>query len=251
MPKTLKLIKATFGQMWAMRRSLAPIILIVMLPVLILGLITSNDQVLGNYGSLATLVMNIAVVWAVIRLKQGDKKITLRQAYYDGTVRFVAFVGVLGVLALQLIPFLIGGLVYVSGSTGATIGLSTAEKVLLGGVWALIALPSIYWLTRSVFGLYLVMDKAVAPVAAIRASGRLVKGKFWSVLGRFVAAAVVLVAIILIPSILLSTLPDSASWAARIGTSLLQLLSSLILVPYASIYGYNVLEALGGKPKAS
>ena len=251
MPKTLALIKSSIRDAWRLKGSLAPIILLIIIPVLILNLVTSNDQTLGSYGSFATLVMNIAVIYAVIKLKTGAKKMTIAEAYYKGTARFVAFMCVVGLLALQMIPLLIGGLIYVSGSTGATVGLGPVEMVLLGGIWLIFALPTFRWLTRSVFALYLVQDDTMGPLASVRASSALVRGKSWRVLGYILAGTVLMFILLIIPSLAVSTLPDTASLLSKIATSLLQVLSALVLVPFASVYGYNIVEALGGKPKTS
>ncbi len=237
--------------MWSMRGTLAPIILLIMIPVVALNLLTNSDQTLGTYGSFATLIMNIAIIYAVIRLKTGTKKVTLAEAYYGGTTRFVAFMCVVALLGLQLIPMLIGGLIYVSGSTGATVGLGPVEMALLGGIWLLFAVPTFRWLTRSVFALYLVQDSAMRPVAAVKASSSLVRGKSWSVFGRMLVGTIFMILVLILPSLAISTLPESASLISKIATSLLQILSALILVPFASVYGYNILEAIGGKPKAS
>ncbi len=192
-----------------------------------------------------------AIIYAVIRLTPGTKKVTLAEAYYGGTTRFVAFMCVVALLGLQLIPMLIGGLIYVSGSTGATVGLGPVEMALLGGIWLLFAVPTFRWLTRSVFALYLVQDSAMRPVAAVKASSSLVRGKSWSVFGRMLVGTIFMILVLILPSLAISTLPESASLISKIATSLLQILSALILVPFASVYGYNILEAIGGKPKAS
>ena len=251
MHKTSRLIRNSFKDMWHYRGSLAPIILVIMIPVVILNLLTNNDQTLGSYGSFATLIMNIAAITTVMRLKRGNGKVDLAEAYYAGTSRFVAFMCVVGLLGLQLIPFLIGGLVYVSGSTGATVGLGPVELFLLGGIWLLFSLPTLRWVTRSVFALYLVQDPDSRPIAAVKESSRLVRGHSWRVIGAILAGAVLMLMLLIIPSLAISTLPESASLLAKIATSLLQIISALILVPFMSLYGYNILEALGGKPKAS
>lgn len=251
LPKTWTLIKSAIASVWQMRHSLVPIIALIMVPVIILNILTNNDQTLGSYGSFATLIMNVAVIYSVIRLKSGDKKVSVAQAYYRGTARFVAFICVVGLLSLQLIPFLIGGLVYVSGSTGSTLGLGLVEMTLLGVIWLLIASPSLRWITRSIFGLYLVHDSSVGPVAAVKASSSLVRGRSWPVLGRLLAGALLMIVILLVPSLAATALPDNASWVAKIATNGLQLISAFVLVPFASVYGYIILEALGGKPKTS
>lgn len=251
MLKTRQLIKNSLKDMWRLRGSLIPIILLIMIPVVILNLLTDNDQTLGSYGSFATLIMNIAVITTVMKLKAGSKKVTVGEAYYGGTTRFVAFMCVVGLLGLQLIPLLIGGLIYISGSTGATVGLGPVEMVLLGGIWLLFSVPTFRWLTRSVFALYLVQDANMRPIAAVKESSSLVRSKGWRVFGAMLAGAILMLVVLIIPSLAISTLPESASLWAKIATSLLQILSALVLVPFASVYGYNILEALGGKPKTS
>jgi len=251
MPKTLQLIKKTILQTWSYRGSLVPIVLIIMLPLVALNLLSSNDQTFGTYGSFATLIMNSAIIWTVIKLKTGTKHISIADAYYSGTKNFVAFMCIIGLLGLQMIPLLIGGLIYLSGSTGATVGLGPVEMILLGGIWLLFALPTLRWLVRSVFALYFVQDSGVRPIAAARQSSALVKGRGWRTFGYMLAGTVLLVIILIIPSLAISTLPESAGWWLKIATSLLQIFSALILVPFSAVYGYNILEVLGGKPKAS
>lgn len=251
MPKTVTLVKKSLSDVWKSRSTLAPIILVIMIPVVVLNLLTNSDQTLGTYGSFATLIMNIAVISAVIKLKTGTKKVSLVDAYYGGTTRFVAFMCVVALLGVQLIPMLIGGLVYISGSTGATVGLGPVEMGLLGGIWLLFSIPTFRWLTRSVFALYIVQDATIRPVAAVRLSSSLVRGKSWPVFGRILVGTILMILVLIIPSLAISTLPQSASLIAKIATSLLQIISALILVPFASVYGYNILEAIGGKPQAS
>lgn len=251
MPKTFYLIKQSFGDVWKARGSLVPIILLIMLPITALQYLLTSESALSSYGSFATLIMNVAVVSTIIKFKAGSQKVTLAEAYYAGTSQFVAFVCVVGLLGLQLIPLLFGGLIYVSGSTGATVGLSSVEMILLGGVWLLFALPSFRWLTRSVFALYLVQENDTRPVAAVKASSSLVRGKSWQAFGRILAGSILMFIILLLPSLAITTLPENGSWLIKLGTSLLQILSAIILVPFAGMYGYNILEALGGKPKAS
>lgn len=251
MPKTISLIKRSLTDMWRYRGSLMPIILLIMVPVVILNLLTSSDQTLGTYGSFATLIMNVAVIYTVMKLKTGTHNVSLTEAYYTGTTRFVVFMCVVGLLGVQLLPLLIGGLIYVSGSTGATVGLGPVEIGLLVGIWLLFSIPTFRWLTRSVFGLYFVQDNKLRPIAAVKASSALVRGNSWRVFGWMMAGAVCMIVVLLLPSLAISTLPESASWLARIATSVLQILSALVLVPFASVYGYNIVEALGGKPKAS
>lgn len=251
MLKSTKLIKRTARDMWGLKGSLAPIILTIIIPVVLLSLLTGSEQTLNTYGSFATLIMNVAVIAAVVSLKTGTSKVSVADAYYHGTSRFVAFMCVVGILALQMLPLLIGGLIYLSGSTGATVGLGPVEMVLLGGIWLLFSLPTFRWLTRSVFALYLVQDSDVRPIAAVRASSALVSGNGWAVFGRILAGTLFILLVLIIPSLVISTLPETASLLTKLATSLLQVLSALVLVPYASIYGYNILEALGGKPKAS
>lgn len=251
MPKTLPLIKQSFVEIWHYKATLFPIILLIMIPVVILNLITNSDQTLGTYGSFATLIMNVAVINAVVKLKTGTSKIDIAEAYYVGTARLVAFMCVIALLGLQMIPLLIGALIYLSGSTGATVGLGPVEMVLLGGIWLIFAIPTLRWLTRSVFALYFVQAANMRPIAAVKQSSLLVRRNGWRVFGKVLAGTVLMFAILILPSLAISTLPESASWLAKIATSLLQIMSALVLVPFASVYGYNIVEALGGKPTAS
>ncbi len=251
MPSIKNIIAQTFKDIWNSRRSLLSVILIVMVPVVLLSVFTSNDQAIGAYGSFATLIMNMAVLSTVIRIKTTGQTVSVGQAYYEGTARLVAFIGVIVLLGLALVPFLIGGLFYLSGSTGSTVGLGTPELIILAAWWAIWSMPSIWLINRSIFALYFVLDSAYKPLAALRHSASLVRGHSWAVLGRLLVGTVVLFIAIVLPSLALSALPDSASFGVKLGTAALQIVSSVVLVSFASIYGYNIVEALGGKPRAS
>lgn len=251
MPKTTTLIAESITDVWRHKGSLFPVVLLVMIPVVILNFLTSSDQTLGAYGSFATVIMNVAVINTIIKLKTGAKKIGIAQAYYAGTARFVAFMCVVGLLGLQMIPLLIGGLIYLSGSTGATVGLGPVEITILGGIWLMFSLPTLRWLTRSVFALFLVQDAATSPVAAVKQSAVLVRGHGWRVFGYILVGTVLMFIVLIIPALAISTLPEAASLASKVATGVLQVLSALALVPFAGLYGYNILEVLGGKPTAS
>lgn len=251
MLKIRQLIKTSVIEIWRYKSSLFPVVILIMAPVTLLSMVTSSDQVLGSYGSFATLIMNVAVIYSVMQLKSGSKHISLAEAFYVGTRRLVTTIGVIALLGLQMIPLLLGGLIYVSGSTGATVGLGPVELMLLAGIWLLFATPSLRWLTRTIFGLYFVQGVKFSPMAAVKQSSSLVRGKSWSVFLAILAGAVLMFVVLIIPSLAISTLPDSASSLAKLATGLLQVASALALVPFATIYGYNILEAIGGKPTAS
>ena len=243
LPQARRLIADSFRDTWRNKRSLVPIILIVMVPVLLLGLTMGAASSASAYGSLATLIMNVAVITTVMHLAAGTKHVKLAEAYYGGTRRFVPFVLVVLMLMAQTLPLLFGGLLYVSGS-GGTVGLGLPEKLILVGMWAVIALPTFRWLARSIFALYIVQDDDVSPVAAVRASSALVRGATWRVGVRLLAATLTIFVLIIGPALVAATLPADSGLGSQLLLAGLQLLLGLVVVPFAAMYGYKLLKAL-------
>lgn len=219
-------------------RALAPILLVGLLPPSLLSLIGATGN--STYLSLLGLLMSIALLWSIIRLSQGESA-KVREAYYYGTASFVRFILVSTALVLYLLPMFFGGVVLSAAALpGAALG---GDWFIVIAVWLLLALPTIYWLTHYIFSPFiLVQGENVSPLAALRASKSLVKGR-----GRRVAANLALLVVFLL---LISLLPGAAlvlaySWTKwTFISSLAQLLLPIVLLPLAYIFIFLLKQKL-------
>ncbi|MBW3538297.1 hypothetical protein KY386_02265 [Candidatus Parcubacteria bacterium] len=243
LPSAWRLLRGSLG---VMKRRWRPLVGITAVGAVTTGLLSASrdlaaDPALAVYRSLATLVMNTALIWAVIRLHQGQP-VTLRSAYYSGTAALVRFMLVALVLALQLVPLAAGAIIYDQGTGSAAVAVSLGERLLLGLIWLVLALPTLYWLTRSIFSLYIVQEPEVTPVQALRRSTAAVRGRTLAVARRLLVLAVLAVVVMALPPLALAVTVGLRQpfWLL----ALLQLATSLVLLPLAAVYGYRLYRAL-------
>lgn len=224
---------ALFREHWQLYSLL---ILSVSIPSDLIGMSStfSADATLGTVVQVAALFMNLAVLWAVIQHIEG-KKVTFGQAFYDGTAAMLRFI-LIGLTLVGLLIFAaIGVFIYeISVQSIYAPPPTSPEQLLIGFVCALLALPSIFLITR--FGLaYIgVVHDNLRPIAALRRSWRLTRGRFWRVLGHG-AQLLVYMAIVAIPPSLLAAalgLLKAGGWA----TFVFELCISVLALPIGNTY---------------
>ncbi|HSW75079.1 MAG TPA: hypothetical protein VLG16_04400 [Candidatus Saccharimonadales bacterium] len=156
------------------------------------------------------LITSLALIWA-LRQTYAGSGIRIRDAYYRGMYPLITFVMVLGVVALQLFPAILGGIVYNVASTG--VASTGVERFMWALVFALLILLSLYLIVSSVFALYIVCLPDMTPMKALRSARQLVANRRWTVLRKVVflpVALLVIGAVIVVPVILLFS--AAASW---------------------------------------
>lgn len=132
------------------------------------------------YGGLFLVVFSLIFIWALRRLFAA-KKFRLRDTFYRSQTPLIPFVLLLLLIAVQLIPFGLGGLLY-SIVQANNIATSAAELMLFGLIWLGFGLISGWWLSNSLMSLYAVTLPGMYPVAALKATKELVKHRRWFVL---------------------------------------------------------------------
>lgn len=250
LPNVFKLTKATANLIWQNKKVFTVIILIygVLNLIFVRGLAggadlnsvkqSFDDAFGGNFGSLASgfgvfvtllgssgnsssdtagayqtflgLVSSLALIWALRQLMAG-KKITAKDAYYQGMSPLITFILVVVVIGLQLIPMFIGVTVYSAVvSNGIAVGVAQYVWLIL---CALLALLSLYLVTSSVFALYIVTLQGMTPIKALRSARELVRFRRWTVLRKVIwlpFIMLVVAAVIMIPVIIWIT--PAAQW---------------------------------------
>lgn len=171
--------------------------------VLVGGAGNASSQTAGAYQLSLGIITSLAVIWALRQLLAGAQ-LRIRDAYYRGMYPLVPFILVLIVMGLQLIPLLIGSLLYSIVTTNG-IAVYPIEKILWDLIYALLALASLYMISSSFFALYIVTLPDMTPRKALRSARDLVKKRRWRVLRKILWLPLVLLvgaAVIMVPIII-------------------------------------------------
>lgn len=154
------------------------------------------------YQTIVIFLVSLATIWALRQVLAGEK-IGIRDAFYKGMYPLVPFLLVLLVIALQLIPFMAGAFIFAS-MFGSGLAVTVVEQVVWALVVFLLVLLSLYWLSSSVFALYVVTLPDVRPIAALRAARKLVRYRRWAMVRKLLFLPLALLtigAVIVLPLI--------------------------------------------------
>lgn len=160
------------------------------------------------YGLLLLVIVSLATFWTIRAIKS-QKRMRARDGYYQGLTGFVPYIGVMLVIALQMVPFAIGALIY-SAAVGSIAVVGTLEEAFFVLLWVILSLPTIYWLSSSILALVIVSIPGYYPMQAIETAKNLVGARRAQVVKRALAASIMiggvfvlilLVSIIILPAI--------------------------------------------------
>lgn len=196
---------------------------------------TTPSEAAGSYQLFLTVITGLAAIWAVRQVQAGEKP-RLRDSFYKGMYPLIPFLLVLFVIALQLIPLIVGNLIY-STVVQNSLAVTSIEQILTLLVFVLLALLSGYMLTSSLFAMYISTLPDMTPVKALRSARELVLHRRLSVALRIIALPVVLLsltAVVFIPLIIV---------AAPLAQALFMLAGSLALV-FSHVYMYLLYRSL-------
>lgn len=189
----------------------------------------------GTYQFFIILITSLATIWAVRQVLAGEKP-GLRDSFYKGMYPLVPFVLVLFVFALQLLPLLIGNLVY-SSVINNGLAATGLENIVFLLLFAGLALLSGYMITSSIFALYITTLPEMTPIKALRSARELVVHRRLGVALRILALPFVL--ILLSAAVLLPLL----IYAAPLAQILFILLTSFSLI-VTHVYMYLLYREL-------
>lgn len=246
LPGAWQLLKGSitqFGRHWKL---FVPMGLIVAAPASLISVTqgTNPETAIAAYAAFANLVMYLALMWLVMELEAG-RPVGIKAAYYEGSAAMVKFILTALLLTFELLPLVVGVQVYLLGTDSNTVSVSSGEKVLLGFIWLIFALPSLYLLCRSIFSLFIVQDPAMTPVKALRASWQATKRRSWAVARRLLVLAGFGIVFLVIP--VLGLLAKSGADQPTVIVALLQTLSSVVVLPISFIFIYRLYLVLGDR----
>lgn len=178
------------------------------------------------YQAVLLIIISLAVIWSLRELYAKENP-SLKNAFYKSMYPLVPFVLVVLVIGVQLTPMLLGNWLYSVVLSGG-IAISVLEKAIwFTGFIALVGL-SLYFLSSSLFALFIVTLPDMTPMKALRNARLLVRYRRWTLLRKILflpAALFVLAAIIMLPFLL--WLPLVAEWVF-FGLSLLSWVLALM-----------------------
>lgn len=157
----------------------------------------------GAYHSVLLVVFSLAVIWA-LRQTFAGRQVSLRDVLYKSMHPFIPYLLVMVVIALQLVPALIGATLY--GIVEANdLAVNFAEQAVWILLFGLLALLSLYMITSSAIALYVVALPDMTPLRALRSARELVRFRRWQVMRKMLfapLALLVLAAVVMLPFLL-------------------------------------------------
>lgn len=163
----------------------------------------SSSNTARDYQFFLGLIASLATIWALRQIIAGVS-VRIRDTYYRGMYPLVPFLLVLLVIGLQLVPLLIGAGIYAQVMTNG-IAVMMVEKLAWVAVFGLLACLSIYWISSSIFALYIVSLPDMTPIKALRSASMLVKHRRWVLIRKLLflpLALLIASAIIMLPFII-------------------------------------------------
>lgn len=218
--------------------------LIVALPVAILsnfGVDAAGDTTASAYLAFVQLAMNVAVIYIVTKVVAG-KRVTIREAYYEGSAMLVRLVLVSLLLVVMLLPLVVALVIVSAGVLAPGTALGGVEQALLLLLALLIAIPSVILLARGVWALYVIFESKDGPIQATARSRKITKGNVLVILGRLLALLGFLVGILLIPAAVLLLLGSLTHWS--VWSVILQVIITITVLPLANFYLYRYYREL-------
>ncbi len=144
----------------------------------------------------------------------------------------------------MLLPAAAGAAVYLVGSS-PTVGViaTPPELIAINGMALLLALPSIWLMTRFGLSTYGVIQDGQTPLTALKLARRLTLGRFWKVLGRLAFLVIILFvlgAVAYVPTMLLGLVYKNN----QVLDALYQTILSLLALPLINLYLFKLYREL-------
>ncbi len=171
------------------------------------SLLASSGAVSSTTGSalqsMLFMISSLVIIWALRHLLSGQH-ISVKSAYYRSMSPLIPFLLVVLVIIIQLLPLTLGGVI-LAAVASSVFTSATAATVFTTIVFLLLAAWSIYMVSASIFGLYIVTLPDMQPLAAVRSAQELVRYRRWPVIRKVLFMPIfiaVVMGIIVVPLII-------------------------------------------------
>ncbi len=189
-----------------------------------------------SYGFILLLIVSLALIWTIRQYSNSNTKVRIRDAFYQGMYPLIPFIVVLLVIALELIPLIIGGAIYADSVLNG-VAVTVLEKAAFILITLGLAAITLYWLSGSIFALYIITLPGMMPVKALKTASQLVHKRRLPVLLRLFClplGLLVIYLIIMLPVII---------WIAPASQVILIILM-LLSIAVVHSYLYNLYQDL-------
>lgn len=183
--------------------------------------------------SLLFVIGTLALVWALRKL-QALKKITIRDAFYQGNAQLLPVVLVSVLLLLTAVPALLGSTLF---SIGLQAGGNAVELIAIGAVSVALLFLSAYLFTKYWPSFYIASLPKMRPLQALKSASALTKGRRLSILRKLL-----FLTILIITLFLLVMIPFALSFASLVPYGMFVLYFVLYL--YVQVYLYELYRSL-------
>lgn len=193
------------------------------------------SETAGAYQMILTIVVSLALVWT-LREVYANNKVHIRDGFYRGMYPLIPFLLVLLIILVQLIPMMIGLFLYNIATTQG-VAATAVEQWLWLVFLIMTTILSVYWLSASLFALYIVCLPDMTPFKALRSARELVRYRRWTVLRKVLFLPFMMLVsagLIMIPVI----------WFATPLTPWVFFLLSMIIIPLIHSYMYRLYREL-------
>lgn len=158
------------------------------------------------YQSMLLVLFSVILIW-ILRQTYAAKKVSVKDGFYKGVYPLIPFTLVLFIVGLQLIPLAVASALYAIVIEGALAATYTETVLWLLLLFGLVVL-SLYWISSSLFGLYIVTLPDMTPLRALRSAKELVRYRRWEIMRKVVflpVALLLLSGVIILPIIIYAT----------------------------------------------
>lgn len=129
----------------------------------------------SSFQAFMLIIVTLVIIWTLRQIYNGSK-VRVRDGYYKAMYPLIPFILILLFIGLELLPMLIGSTLYnVVISEG--IAVNAFEKIFAVVILIGLIMLSLYWISSSIFALYIVTLPDMAPISSLRSAKRLVKGR--------------------------------------------------------------------------
>jgi hypothetical protein len=181
----------------------------------------------ATYQAFLIVTVSLVLIWTLRQVYSGNK-VRIRDGYYKALYPFIPFVLILLFIGLQLLPLIIGSTLYNIVITQG-IAINAFEKLVAVIFLIGIVILSLFFLSSSIFALYIVTLPDMTPIKALKSAKGLVKGRRALIMRKILflpVALVILTSIIVLPFIFIY--PPLAAW----------IIFSLTLLVIAVVHSY-------------
>ncbi len=196
---------------------------------------TAANPSSGVFQGVLFVVISLVLIYSFRKLYNGSK-LGLKEAYYNSTYPLIPYTLVLILVTIELIPMTLGLYLYSTVISGG-IAVGTIERLIWIAITLALVLVSVYFISSSIFALFIISLEHMTPMKALRSARNLVRKRRTSIALKILFVPFfILISISIIMLIIILSVPVIANWT-------LQILLMLSLV-FIFSYLYNLYRNL-------